>query len=55
MNDQIVMEEENEKKDNCQTEQEKNRFDSIQYDLNTKFERSNWYRNLQRKRDKELP
>jgi len=39
----------------AQTEQEKNKFDSIQYDLITKFERSNWYRNLQRKRDKSLP
>ena len=36
----------------AQTEQEKLRFDSIQYDFNTKFERSNWYRNLQRKRDR---
>jgi len=36
----------------AQTEQEKFKFDSIQYDLVTKFERSNWYRNLQRKRDK---
>ena len=36
----------------AQTEQEKNKFDLMQYDLGTKFEGSNWYRNLQRKRDR---
>ena len=36
----------------AQTEQEKLRFDISLHDISTKFERSNWYRNLQRKRDK---
>jgi hypothetical protein len=36
----------------AQTEKEKLRFNSVQYDFNTKFNRSNWYRDLQRKRDK---
>ena len=37
---------------NAQTKKEENKFKVLRYDLNSKFQGSNWYRSLQRKRDK---
>lgn len=38
----------------AETEEEKNKFKILKYDIITKFEGSGWYRSLQRKRDKNV-